>query len=187
MLKQIFKYTILSVIFIFAICSCTKDVDFDQIDDFEIFPVLESSLVHLNEPASRFYIDGYEVAVIQDSVSIDVFNNQFAIDNLIKAELVLEMTNSINRGLDVQVDFFDAANQLRHTFSVSVEPSPNNEEIVSQHTEVFEGNSLIALKQTTKLVLTLRTRSGSPINENTPGRIGLKSKGVFYLKIDNSI
>lgn len=180
---QVFKYPIIAIGIILLPVSCAKDVDFNQANDIQLKPVVESSLVYIDEPANRFLVNGTEITLLQDSVNIDFFNDQFVVDYLEKAEFLFQTTNSINRAFQVQVDMLDDFNQLQHTFSFSSTASPDNSDVVTEHIEVFEGASLTALKNTTKLVFTFTIFPGEPINENTIGRIKLKSKGSFYLNI----
>ena len=185
MIKQIFKPTLLLFVLHVICVSCTKEVDFNQINDLEINPVIESNLFYFDATAGDFIIGGSdEFSTPPEFIIIDIFNNQFVKDNLIKAELLFETVNSINRAYQVQVDFFDNANQLRHTFTFSTEASITNDDLTNQYLEVFEGDALINLKQTTKLAFTLTMLPGAPINTSTQGRIHLESKGTFYLKIE---
>ena len=184
MLKFVFKYLIIVVSFALATISCTKDVDFNQANDILLTPVFESDLAYINVTANKFLVEGQEVVNLKDSVNIDFFQDEFIVDYLVKAEFMLETTNTINRAFTVQIDMFDDFNQLQHTFSFFSSASPNNSEVVTEHVEIFEGNTLVALKNTTKLVFTLTIQTGEQINESTPGRIILKSKGTFYLNID---
>ncbi|WP_338356677.1 hypothetical protein [Yeosuana marina] len=184
MFNQIFKYYIKAFLCVLVCVSCTKDVDFNQFNDLQLTPVFESSLVYIDEPANKFLVNGNETSYLQDSVNIDFFNDSFVVDHLVKAEFLLETTNSINRRFMVEVDMFDDSNQLQHRFSFSSSESPDHSPLVTEHLEVFENDALDALKNTTKLVFTLYILPGEPINETTLGRITLKSKGSFYLKIE---
>ncbi|CAH8291946.1 hypothetical protein EV196_10721 [Mariniflexile fucanivorans] len=184
MIKQLFTYTYI-VILINSMClSCSKPVDFDQVNDLEITPVMESSLVYLNQPATSFLNDGNQISTVQDYVQVQFFNSDFIVDNLVKAEFVFETTNSINSGFQVKVDFLDVNSQLQHSFSFLVEASTNNLNTTSNFTEVFQDNTLLALKNTSMLVFTLKMLSGTPVTQNTVGYVSLKSKGVFYFNID---
>ena len=168
------------------IFSCVKDIDFDQAKDFEITPVIESSLIFFDEPADRFLDNENEITVIQDFLIVDFFNDEFIVDNLVKAEFKFETINSTNRAFELQIDLFDET-ELQHTFTLEQEASSNNNEIFSSYVETFEGNTLDALKRTTMLVFTLRVDASSPINDSTLGRIQLKSLATFYFEIGNSI
>ena len=81
MFKQIFKYLFIAFLFVSVCISCTKEVDFNQVNDLKLTPVFESSLVYINEPASKFLVGGTETSVLLDSVNIDFFNDQFIVDN----------------------------------------------------------------------------------------------------------
>ena len=187
MLKKFLKVLSVVISFFVISISCTKDIDFDQSKDLILEPIVASDLIFFNTPATKFHVNGVELSTVRDSVIIDLFNREFVVDNLIKAEFVFESTNLINRAFNVQVDFFDNLDLLRHSFSVTAIASPTNSNITATHTEVFENDLLDALKASNKIVLTVQALSGgSPLNDNTPGRIQLKSKGIFYLKIEDS-
>lgn len=186
MVKELLKRVCFIFFYAVLICSCVEDIDFDQTKDLEITPVLESSLIFFDESANSFLDNGSAIGFIQDSVVVDFFNDEFIVDNLVKAEFEFETMNSINRDFELQVDFFDA-NELQHTFTVFQEASPNSNEISSSYIETFEDDTLEALKKTTLLVFTLRMLPGPAINENTLGRIQLKSLVAFYFKIENSL
>lgn len=185
MIKQILKPTLFLFVLHVMCVSCTKEVDFNQINDLEINPVIESSLFYFDAVAGDFVIGGSGEYSTGDFVIIDIFNNEFVNDNLVKAEFLFETVNSINRAYEVQVDFFDDFNPLPlHTFTFSTAASITNDDLTTQYLEVFEGNALTNLKQTTKLAFTLTMLSGTPINSSTPGKIHLESKGTFYLNIE---
>lgn len=184
--KYFFVFCVIGVIF----SACVSDLDFSQGEDFAISPTIDASLIYFNEPASSFVDNnGVEQTIVRDSVNIDVFNDQFIVDNLIKAEFLFEATNTINRAYQAQIEFLDDANVLQHSFTFSVGASPTNQDIVVEHLEVFENQSLTALKQTTKLIITLTllpSNDGSILNTNSPGNLKFKSKATFYLNIDTS-
>ena len=128
----------------------------------------------------------FENTVYSSLLGLNI-QNDFILENLEKAELVFEITNSINRDFSVTVDFIDSNSQRQHAFTIFVAASSNNVKVVSNYTEVFEDVSLEALKSTSVLVFTLNMLPGAAINENTLGSISLKSKAVFYLNIDSSL
>jgi hypothetical protein len=178
-MSRILKYFLLLILLNLIFVSCTKAVDFNQINDLELNPVIESSLIFFDEPASRFLDNGNEVLLTQDFIIVDFFNNGFIEDNLVKAEFVFETENSIDRRFDLQIDFLDSSGQQQHSLSITQQPLSNNSYI-----EVFEEDTLDALKNTTLIVFRLRLSSGNPaINETTPGTIKLKSKTIFYFNI----
>ncbi|WP_452226300.1 hypothetical protein [Lacinutrix cladophorae] len=170
--------------------NCVSDVDFTQAEDFAISPTLDTSIIYFEEPASSFIDEnGVEQTIVRDSVTIEVFNDPFTVDNLIKATFLFEVTNSINRAYQAQIAFLDDVDVVQQSFTISVDTSPTNQEILVEHLEVFENESLQALKQTTKLLITLTllpSADGSVLDENTLGMLKFKSKATFYLLIDPS-
>ena len=55
-----------------------------------------------------------ELEEVSDTIAnIEIFSEAFVIDNLVKAELVFEATNTINRTFGLQVEFLDDADVRR--------------------------------------------------------------------------
>ncbi|WP_179343835.1 hypothetical protein [Winogradskyella ursingii] len=177
-----------SSILIVFFTSCVKDVDFEQAENITLTPTIASSILFSNSEASRFSDNGMELETVTDTVpDITILKDQFVNDNLIRAELVFEAANTINRTFGLQVDFLNEDDELEHTFSFFANPSSNGNEVITNYTEIFEDDSLEALKFTSKLIITLSllpSNDGSMLNENSEGNIGLKSKGIFYFNVE---
>ncbi|WP_282041140.1 hypothetical protein [Winogradskyella flava] len=168
--------------------SCIKDVDFDQAEDVVLTPVITSSVLFTEVEASRFSENGMELETVRDSVAnIEIFTDQFVIDNLVKVELVFEVSNSINRTFGLQIEFLNEADELQNEFSFDALPSSSGNDVIIEYTEVFEDESLEALKTSTQMVIILTlypSTDGTFLNEDSAGKVGLKSKGVFYFNIE---
>ena len=187
MKKIILKFTAVVALISVTCFSCTKEVDFKQADNLVLEPVAALDLIFFDAPSSSFFVGGTELTTVRDSVIIDLFGRNFVVDNLVKAEFVFQTTNSINKAFNVQVDFFDSDDRLQHAFAVIAPASPTNTDLVNTHTEVFETNILDALKASNKIELTITALpGGSPLNDDTPGSIQLKSKGFFYFNIESA-
>lgn len=187
MIKKFFSCSIVLVWVCTVLSSCTKDVDFNQANDLVLEPIVASDLIFFKADATEFFVNNTELVTVKDSVIIDLFNREFFVDYVVRAEFVFEVTNSINRSSNVTVEFFNSNDQKQHGFSITALASPNNTDVVKTHTEIFENQILDALKASNKVVLTMQVLAGGdPLNNNTPGRIQLKSKGVFYTSIDVS-
>lgn len=186
MLKKI-AISINLIIAQFFLVGCIDDVDFQQAEDLAINTPIESSIIFFEEPASTFLDDdGVELTVVRDSVYVEVFSDEFIVDNLTRAEFLFEATNTINRAYQADIEFFDDDFILQHTFSFGVSASNDNQDIVVEYTEVFEGPELESLKRTTNLVLNLSllpSNDGTQLNENSPGNLKLRSKASFYIDV----
>lgn len=185
-LKTLFLCIVLCVVSI----SCVKDVDFNQAEGIVLTPALESSLLFFDEPAPSFINEnGSEVVFVSDSVVIEVFNDEFLRDNLKKAVFLFEATNTINRAYEAKVDFLNDEDELQYTLSFEIPYAVNNQEILVEEEEVFEGDNLEALKVTNKLALMLTmlpSTDGSSLNEDSLGALRFRSKGTFFFNIDTS-
>lgn len=177
------KKTLKIYCFIICLVSCTEPIDFNQAEDIELAPIQEASLIFFEAPASEFFIGGEEVSQSSDFVETNIFRGDFIKENLEKAEFVFEIINSINRSYQVEVDFFNDFGQLEHSLTLSSAASSTNADVFTKYTEVFQGSSLTALLRTVRLEFTLTMLPGVTINDDTPGRINLQSKGVFYFNI----
>jgi hypothetical protein len=190
MLKNLTHCSFIAICLVFCLTACIKDVDFQQAEDLSISPTLELSIIHFEEPAGTFVDDnGVELIAVTDSVYVDIFSDEFVVDNLIKADFQFEATNTINRAYRADVEFYNDDFEMQHNFSFSVPASPNNQEIVVEYVEVFEGPELEALKATTNLVLTftlLPSNDGSILQDSSPGNLKLRSRASFYLEINTS-
>jgi len=180
-MKRRIKYLSLGLLLFFA---CTKPIDFNQVENLVLEPVVESSLIFYTASASDFFVGGSEQSTAEDFAEIDVFNNSFVQNNLIKVDFVFNVENSINREYSLTVSFLDGNEQILETFNVNTEASPNNLVIATQHVETFEGASLQRIKEARALVFRLTMQPGTPINQSTPGEISVKSKGILSLNIN---
>jgi len=178
---------IFSIWLLIFITSCVKDVDFKQVDDISIAPVLESSLLFFDFPASEFEEPtGTAIVTVGDDLELDVFTDEFLRDNLIRAEFFFEITNSIDRNFRADIIMYDENDQLTYAFDISIVPNGNTE-VVTTHTEVFEDALLEQLKNTVRLELVLSmfpSPTGIPLNQNSLGNIKMRSKATLFFLID---
>ena len=187
MKNRFFKKKYLALIIVLVVCfSCIKDTDFDQATPITLTPIMEVNLVEIQETSPSFLdSSGTEMPFISDLIVLDVLSSDFFNENLIKAELVFQVTNSLNKAFQIKMDFYDLADMLQHSFSIDIDNSPSHTFLVTEHTEVFEAMSLAALKASIKLDITITLVSNatsSVLTDDSDGSIALTSKGIFYLE-----
>ena len=163
--------------------SCASDLDYDQANDLKLEPVFVANLAYFDVPANEFVTDGVEQSVIFDTPTVDVFNDDFFRDNLKKVEFFFEMENTINRAYSVDLVFLDNNNQRVHAINLTVPAFTGTENKITK-TEIFENIQLDLLKRTTKIVFTLTMLPGAPLNENSSGRLKLRSGVTAYLVVE---
>jgi len=120
---------------------------------------------------------------------VDILDDDFVVDNLVKAIFTFRISNTVSRQFQTRVDFLNTDEEVEHTFTLGTEASTNSEAAITNHIEVFEGNALMALKSSNKVAFTAilpPSNDGSVIDQNTAGRIELQSKATFYLNINTS-
>src|SRR4051812_13658296 len=82
--------------------SCSNDLDFDQVQDLKLTPVLVANLAYFDLPANKI-IDNGNAQVAADVDGFDVLKNKFASEHLKKAEFNFEIDNTINRAFSVAI------------------------------------------------------------------------------------
>lgn len=178
---------IIPILWLLTITSCVKDVDFEQVENIVLSPVLESSLLFFDFPASEFEEPtGTAIVTVGDDLELDVFTDEFLRDNLIKAEFFFEITNSIDRSFRADIIMFDENDQITYMFAINVIPN-GNAEVITTHTEVFEAALLEQLKNAVRLELELNmfpSVTGIPLNQNSSGNIKMRSKATLFFLID---
>jgi hypothetical protein len=185
--RSFFKKQI-SLLFVLGACfSCIKDTDFNQSTSITLIPIMEVNLVEIQETADSFLdASEAEMQLISDLIVLDVFSSNFINDNLIKTELVFEVTNSLNKAFQIKMDFYDPSNVLQYSFFIDIDNSLTNTPLVTNHTEVFEAMSLAALKSSTQLdisIILVSSPTGSVLTADSIGNINLTSKGIFYFEL----
>lgn len=104
------------VLLLFTCFSCTKSVDFDQIDDAEITPSYIISIAYFE----LFAPDFLDSTNTEESLQFDVV--QASLKNvsqkyLEKVEFTIETSNVFNREFNTQLIFFDAQQKPIYTLN----------------------------------------------------------------------
>ncbi|NER15148.1 hypothetical protein GWK08_16960 [Leptobacterium flavescens] len=165
--------------------SCVKNVDFDQADDLRLTPVVDVSLLFFEETPDRFLINGVELTngFISDTTDIQVLDDSFIVESLIRAELEFEFTNSVDRAFRAEVVFLDTDTTPIHSFDIDIPATQT--EITVTHTENFTEGNIDTITATTQMVVNFfLLPGGQPITEETQGSLKLRSKGTFYLLVE---
>ncbi len=121
----------------FVFTSCAESLDFNQLDDYVVKPVLTSSLTYFKVTPKQFF-DKYGVQLNNIEVITDfiAFENSYFRNNVVKMVFNAEFKNQFDRDATIQVDFLDDDNIAIYSFapiivkSRDVNPPPYEEEIV---------------------------------------------------------
>ncbi|KRD06428.1 hypothetical protein ASE21_19910 [Flavobacterium sp. Root901] len=163
--------------------SCASDLDFDQINDFKIEPVLVANLAYFDISANQIDDSGQGQQIPPDVEEFDVFKNKFFTDHLIKAELNFEIENTVNRAFEIELQLLDINNQVLETINLDVPKYTGGSNIIKYPAEVFDGERLNLLKNTMKIGFVVRTVTGSGSNPLS-GNLKLKSGATVYMRVE---
>lgn len=173
----------LGILLSFFLFSCASDLDFNQVNDVKIEPVIVTNLAYFDVLANQFVTNGAEQNVIFDAPTVDVFNGSFFRQRLKKVELFFEMENTISRGYSVDLVFLDRNNQPVHAINLAIPPYSGKVNKVTK-TEVFENTQLDLLKRTTRIAFTMTMLPGAALSESSTGSLKLRSGVTAYLVVE---
>ncbi len=121
---------VIPLLLIFLFQSCTKDVDFDQIDDASVQTEYLITLVHLNLGAPKF-LDEFNEEII---FTTDVIQAPIQDDSepyLEKIEFTVVTANTFDRNFAFNVVFFNALGEQIYVLEPTVNILPNSTEITT--------------------------------------------------------
>lgn len=162
--------------------SCSSDLDFNQTKNLRLEPTYVANLVYFDIPASEFVTNGLETPQFIDRSTVDIFNNTFFVNDLIKTDLDFEINNTIARAYTLDVKLFNAIGSQLDNISIAVPAYYGATNIVTQK-EVFQGARLTTLKNTTRIQMTLRMAAGTALTESSTGTIKMRSGVTAYFVI----
>ena len=169
---------------IFLVCvfslSCSSDLDFDQVNDLKLEPIVVASLASFEIQANQFVIGGTEQPAVGDVMNFKVFDDQDFTNNLIKTELYFEFNNTINRAFTANLYFLDANNTKLYQIAIAI---PANTSSPITHTETFENAKLDILKKTQKIAFTIALIPGIPLTDSSLGYLKMRSNGTIYFSV----
>lgn len=161
--------------------ACVKDTDFDQTDDILVTPVVELDFLFFNLNSESFSDIGVNNLIVTDTTNFDFLNDEFAVDNLIRAEFFFKNTNSFPVNFISEYKFLDDFNELQYEIIFPVGAGSVNSPLITEHLENIEGEALIALTNAGKVVVNIIALAPG---DNLEGTLKLQSKTTYYLKIE---
>lgn len=109
----------------FAIASsCAEKQDFDQLDDLDITPTSEASLLYIEAP-ERIINEVSGTNFYSQTFNFDAFSEEFFADNILDGIITYEVENTTSKPLDITFEFLDdSGNSLdSENFTVNAAPT----------------------------------------------------------------
>jgi hypothetical protein len=173
--------SILFFICVFFFQSCTKPVDFDQIDDAVIETNYILTQVFFDLKASSF-LDDFGDEIHFQSNLIETPLGEGSDKYLEKIEFTVVTENEFNRAFDVSIRFYDATGNLIYTLSPSVVIAPNSGATTTIIEIPNEDIDIVFNAQYIDFLLTLFPASdGSTISPNDTSVLNFKSFVTLFL------
>jgi hypothetical protein len=175
----------LILVVIWLMTSCVKHVDFEQVDQFYLGPVFQSSLVYFTLNQINFFdtVNSVElVSPIDDVSGFTVLKNSFVRENLIKAQLEFEINNQFDRRFTVDIEFLDDDDKVTHKFSQFIVTANDHN---FKRLEIIEISNNQAFLTSTKVKVSIElspSSNGSVIDPNQEQTLTFKSAGTFFLR-----
>jgi len=174
-MNKIFGIFILSLLFL----SCSSDLDFDQVNDLELKPILVANLASFDIKANQFVIGGVEQALVGDVMNFKVFNDPDFINNISRTDLNFEFDNTINRAFTINLSFLDANDAILYTIPIAIPAYTGSPNVVAKK-EIFENAQLDILKQTQKIAFVIALMPGIPLTDSSLGSLKMRSSATIY-------
>ena len=162
--------------------SCSSNLDFNQVNNLKLEPVVVANFATFDVPANQFVSNGIEQTVSGAVSNFDVFRGSFFNKSLTRADLYFEINNTISRAYKINLYFIDANNLPVYTISFDV-PAYTGVENPVTLTDIFENTKLNVLKSTRKIGFTATMLPGTALTESSPGSLKLRSSATVYLVV----
>lgn len=179
-LKKYCLFLLLSCIFF----SCVKNVDLDQIDDFDSKPKFIASLVFFKMPTLSFLdaTNNEITAPIVDESQLTIMEEEIIQENLQEIIFDFEIINPFDRNIQLNIQFLDDANTTTYIITPLLIQA-NTPKFEHKETITISNSPLFLNTRKIRVSLGLLTVTGTPIDANDLNEFVLKSAGTFTFKI----
>ena len=163
--------------------SCSSDLDFNQVNDFKLEPIIVANLVSVDVPANQFVSGGIEQTLTEELLDFDVFRDAYFKKSLVRADFFFEFNNTINRAYIINLIYLDTNDTPVYTIPFNVPAYSGVQNLVTK-TEIFENTKLDLLKTATKLAFVVTMLPGPGLSESSLGSLKMRSVATVYLVVE---
>lgn len=178
-MKKIVAIILLSILSV----SCSSELDFDQVNDLKLKPIIVANLASFDIPANQFVSGGIEQTVTGDLLDFNVFRDSYFRKSLVRTDLFFEYNNTVNRAFVINLIFLDANDTPIYTIPFNVPAYSGVPNLVTK-TEIFENTKLDLLKTATKFAFVVTMLPGPALSESSIGSLKFRSSATVYLVLE---
>lgn len=117
-----FPRILVAILLALSTIGCSDEQDFDQIDNLNIIPTAEASLLFvevpedvINQGTGNFYVQTF---------NFDAFEEEFFAENVLDGVITYEVENTTSKPLDVTIEFLDDGGNVLDTENFMIDPAP---------------------------------------------------------------
>jgi len=170
---RLFKFLIL-LLLIIGTQSCTKGVDFDQIDDASVQTSYVLTLAYVNFTAPNFLNNKNEEIAVTSDFIIRKFDDSGK-DYLEKLELTLEIENTFDRDFIFSLGFYNEIGDLIYTIEPIVNIAENSELTTILEIPIEDTHYFYEAKFFGFTFVLPTSNSGNTIDLSTEGSLTIRS------------
>ncbi len=122
-MKYIPKYLFTILVCLGILGSCAEKQDFDQLDDLDITPTAEASLLYVETP-ERIINQVTGINFFSQIFNFDAFSEEFFADNVLDGVVTYEVENTTSKPLDITFEFLDEAGNTLDSENFVVNAAP---------------------------------------------------------------
>lgn len=166
---------------LFHISACTRDIDFDQINDVNLYPEVIVNLAFFNLTAPNLLNNSnLEIPSISNIVAVPFLRGMSGY--LEKVEFIIAADNEFNREFVFKIDFINEFGNPIYSVQPAIHIPSNSMDFYTIIEVAQEG--LLKLEETFYLEFSMEfppSSDGSILNNGDLSIFNLKSAGKFYL------
>ena len=172
----------LGLLAIFATCfSCVEEQDFGQIDNLDVIPTVEASLLYVEAPEDL--VNAVAGAnVISRDFNFDAFSEDVFAERVIDGTITYIVQNTTSKELGITIELLDADDNVLDTEIIDVDaPEP---ELIREVFYGAAGKSIDIIRNTSSIRVTATNEGdNSSVSELPDPKIILKSSGRFRVEL----
>lgn len=164
--------------------SCVKDGEFAQEETAKVLPVVQSELILSSIQATDFILNDTqeENLILSDTTDVYLLPSDLFETRLKKAELLFDLTNSIDRNFNINFEFLNASDEVKYMIKVPVSAGSAEKPVTVGINAAIEGAELKEFKEVTKLVYKISlSEDTTPVPSDTSGSIEVSSLANMFL------
>ncbi|MCM4168493.1 hypothetical protein KCTC52924_02068 [Arenibacter antarcticus] len=178
-----FNKILLVSLLLLGFVSCVEKQNFDQLDDLNITPTIEGSILYIEAPEVLINQSTDTIFYSQD-FNFDGFSEDVFSERVVDGFVYYEIENTTSKELEVTVEFLDDEGGLLDIQSFHIVPAPMG---LDQREVAYgsgSGKSIEIIKNTSSIKVFIRNLGdNSSLSKLPDPKIIFRSRGEFKIEL----